>query len=102
MGGFKPKKSVGKEIAGGWVVQDTDLSKINFSKLKTVTKKTPTRTELLTLKLAWKAVKHAKSNAIVVAHNKKIVSISGNLLHNFCVYINRRYKELTIESFKIV
>ena len=77
MGGFKPKKSVGKEIAGGWVVQDTDLSKINFSKLKTVTKKTPTRTELLTLKLAWKAVKHAKSNAIVVAHNKKIVSISG-------------------------
>ena len=31
----------------------------------------------MTLKLAWKAVKHAKSNAIVVAHNKKIVSISG-------------------------
>ena len=33
--------------------------------------------ELVTLDLAWKAVKHAKSNAIVVAHNKKIISISG-------------------------
>ena len=27
--------------------------------------------------MAWKAVKHAKSNAIVVAHNNKIISISG-------------------------
>ena len=77
LGKYKPKKSLGKEIAGGWVVQDTDLSKINISNLKTVTKKTPTKSELLTLDLAWKAVKHAKSNAIVVAHNKKIISISG-------------------------
>ena len=74
---YKPKERLGKEIAGGWVVQDTDLSKMDVSTLKTVTKKTPTRPELATLDLAWKAVKHAKSNAIVVAHNKKIISISG-------------------------
>ena len=74
---YKPKKSFGKEIAGGWVIQETDLSKTDASKLKTVTKKSPTKAQLSTLALAWKAVKHAKSNAIVVAHNKKIVSISG-------------------------
>ena len=74
---YKPKERLGKEIAGGWVVQDTDLSKMDVSTLKTVTKKTPTKPELATLNLAWKAVKHAKSNAIVVAHNKKIISISG-------------------------
>ena len=77
LGKYKPKNRLGKEIAGGWVVQDTDLSKTDISTLKTVTKKTPTMSELVTLDLAWKAVKHAKSNAIVVAHNKKIISISG-------------------------
>ena len=74
---YKPKKSFGKEIAGGWVIQETDLSKIDVSSLKTVTKKPPTKAQLSTLALAWKTVKHAKSNAIVVAHNKKIISISG-------------------------
>ena len=34
---YKPKKSFGKEIAGGWVIQETDLSKINISNLKSVT-----------------------------------------------------------------
>ena len=77
LGKYKPKKSLGKEIAGGWIIQETDLSKIDVSAVKTVTKKSPTRAELLTLDLAWRAVKHAKSNAIVVAHNKKIISISG-------------------------
>ena len=75
--GYKPKKAFGKEIAGGWVVQETDLSKLKTSQLKTVTKKAPTKTQLSTLALAWKVVKHTKSNAIVVAHNKKIISISG-------------------------
>tara|TARA_B100001250_G_scaffold274268_1_gene236879 strand:- start:898 stop:2382 length:1485 start_codon:yes stop_codon:yes gene_type:complete len=77
LSGYKPKKVSGKEIAGGWVVQETDLSKIDVSKLKVVTKKAPTTAQLSTLELAWKTVKHTKSNAIVVAHNKKIISISG-------------------------
>ena len=77
LGKYKPKKSFGKEIAGGWVIQETDLSKIDVSSLKTVTKKPPTKAQLSTLALAWKTVKHTKSNAIVVAHNKKIISISG-------------------------
>ncbi len=77
LSGYKPKKAFGKDIAGGMVVQDTDLSVLKTKKLETVTKKRPTKTQLLTLSLAWKTVKHAKSNAVVVAHNKKVISISG-------------------------
>ncbi len=77
LGKYKPKKNFGKEIAGGWAIQETDLSKISASKLKTVTKKAPTKAQLSALVLAWKAVKHTKSNAVVVAYNKKIISISG-------------------------
>ena len=77
LSGYKPKKAFGREISGGWVVQETDLSKLKTGRLKTVTKKAPTKTQLSTLALAWKVVKHTKSNAIVVAHNKKIISISG-------------------------
>ena len=73
---YRPKKSFGKEIAGGWVIQETDLSKLKEGALRTVTKKAPTKTQLSTLFLAWKTVKHTKSNAIVVAHNKKIISNS--------------------------
>ena len=77
LGKYKPKKNFGKEIAGGWAIQETDLSKISASKLKTVTKKAPTKAQLSALVLAWKVVKHTKSNAVVVAYNKKIISISG-------------------------
>ena len=77
LSGYRPKKSFGKDIAGGRVIQDTDLSVLKTKKLETVTKKRPTKKQLATLSLAWRAVKHAKSNAIVVAHNKKVVSISG-------------------------
>ena len=77
LSGYKPKKVLGKEIAGGWVVQETDLSRLKTNKLKTVTKKAPTKTQLSSLALAWRAVKHTKSNAIVVVHNKKVISISG-------------------------
>jgi len=77
LSGYRPKKALGREIAGGWAVQETDLSKLQAAKLKTVTKKPPTRGQLSSLLLAWKTVKHTKSNGIVVAHNKKIISISG-------------------------
>jgi len=77
LSGYKPKKSLGKEISGGWVIQEIDRSRLKTSQLKTVTKKVPTKTQLSTLALAWRVVKHTKSNAIVVAHNKKIISISG-------------------------
>jgi|TARA_B110000240_G_scaffold11977_1_gene12545 phosphoribosylaminoimidazolecarboxamide formyltransferase/IMP cyclohydrolase len=66
-----------RSISGGEIGQDTDSSKLLVSKLKNPTNKKPTAKQLESLELAWKAVKHAKSNAIVVAHNNKIISISG-------------------------
>jgi len=74
---FVPNNQMVRNISGGVLAQDVDLSKLQPSDLTNPTKKKPTTKQLVALQMAWKAVKHAKSNAIVVAHNNKIVSISG-------------------------
>ena len=66
-----------KTIAGGSLGQGSDSSKLNKKNLVVPTKKKLTPNQLSTLLFAWKVVKHTKSNAIVVAKNNKIISISG-------------------------
>ena len=66
-----------KTIAGGSLGQENDVSALKEKNLSCVTKKEPTASQVSTMLLAWKVVKHTKSNAIVVAKNNKIVSISG-------------------------
>jgi len=73
----KPRRVVVRDISGGRIAQETDLSTLKMGGLKTATRRKPTKTQLSALELAWCAVKHTKSNAIVVAYNKKIISISG-------------------------
>ena len=57
--------------------QENDTSSLKTNKLTFPTKKKPTNSQVSSLLLAWKVVKHTKSNAIVVAKNNKIISISG-------------------------
>ena len=45
--------------------------------LRVVTKRAPTASELADLRFAWSCVKHVKSNAIVIAHEKATVGIGG-------------------------
>ena len=66
-----------KTIAGGSLGQENDVSALKEKNLSCVTNKKPTASQVSTMLLAWKVVKHTKSNAIVVAKNNKIVSISG-------------------------
>lgn len=54
-----------KKISGGILLQTKD--NLDYEELKVVTKRTPTSSEMRDLIFAWKVVKHAKSNAIVVA-----------------------------------
>ncbi|MBF96158.1 MAG: bifunctional phosphoribosylaminoimidazolecarboxamide formyltransferase/inosine monophosphate cyclohydrolase [Pelagibacterales bacterium] len=59
--------------------QDVDNAKTEERKLKTVTKKKPTRKEIEDLIFAYKVVKYVRSNAIVIAKNKTTLGIgSGN------------------------
>ncbi|MDR2121645.1 MAG: bifunctional phosphoribosylaminoimidazolecarboxamide formyltransferase/IMP cyclohydrolase [Flavobacteriaceae bacterium] len=63
------------KVDGGLLVQDTD--KANASEFEQVTELAPTKEQLEDLIFAQKIVKHAKSNAIVVAADKQAVGIGA-------------------------
>jgi phosphoribosylaminoimidazolecarboxamide formyltransferase/IMP cyclohydrolase len=55
-----------RSVPGGFLVQDWDRISFDRSAFQTVTQREPTETEWEQLGLAWVAVKHVKSNAIVL------------------------------------
>lgn len=61
----------------GYLVQDQDTVVLDKNKLKTVTKKKATARELKDMMIAWKIVKHVKSNAIVLVRNGVVVGIGS-------------------------
>lgn len=64
-------------IMGGLLMQEQDVIEENESEWKVVTKNKPTKEQLEALMFAWKAVKHTKSNAIVVADDKQTLGIGA-------------------------
>lgn len=67
------KKDI-KKINGGILVQEVNTSLMQ-GEYQVVTERLPNKTELEDLLFAWKVVKHAKSNGIVLAKNKKTLSV---------------------------
>jgi len=67
-GGLEPERELQlKRIAGGMLVQQSDLGQLHPAELKVVTQRAPTDDEWSTMIFAWKVAKHVKSNAIVFA-----------------------------------
>ncbi len=66
-----------KRVVGGALVQSRDLSTLDLSKLKVVSKRQPTQKEMEDLLFAWKVVKHVTSNAIVLAGGKATVGVGA-------------------------
>jgi phosphoribosylaminoimidazolecarboxamide formyltransferase/IMP cyclohydrolase len=66
-----------RRVKGGFLVQDSDSLPENSVNLKTVTKREPTKAEVADLLFAWRAVKHIKSNAIVLAKDKTLVGMGA-------------------------
>jgi len=66
-----------KSVAGGYLVQSRDNGRIGPADLRTVTKRTPTPTELADLMFAFRVCKHVKSNAIVYAKDGATVGIGA-------------------------
>jgi phosphoribosylaminoimidazolecarboxamide formyltransferase/IMP cyclohydrolase len=64
-----------RSIAGGILAQTPDTRRAGDLELKVMTKRAPTATELEDLRFAWTALKHVKSNAIVVAKDRAAVGI---------------------------
>lgn len=68
-------------VKGGLLVQTNDNGTVTKEELKVVTEKQPTEAEIDDLLFAWKAVKHVKSNAIVLVKNKQTVGIGAGQMN---------------------
>jgi len=66
-----------RRVRGGFLVQGSDSLAEDSVTLKTVTKRAPTEVEVTDLLFAWRAVKHIKSNAIVLVKDKTLVGMGA-------------------------
>lgn len=66
-----------RNVAGGYLVQNRDIGRIDPSSLKIVTKRAPSADEMTDLIFAFRVAKHVKSNAIVYAKNGATVGIGA-------------------------
>jgi phosphoribosylaminoimidazolecarboxamide formyltransferase/IMP cyclohydrolase len=66
-----------KRVAGGLLLETTDDLGLDGRQLHVVTKRRPTLEELTDLLFAWRAVRHVRSNAIVLAKNTATVGIGS-------------------------
>jgi phosphoribosylaminoimidazolecarboxamide formyltransferase / IMP cyclohydrolase len=66
-----------KRVGGGLLVEDLDELGLDRGKLQVVTRRRPTLEELTDLLFAWRAVRHVRSNAIVLARNGATVGIGA-------------------------
>jgi phosphoribosylaminoimidazolecarboxamide formyltransferase/IMP cyclohydrolase len=66
-----------KRVGGGLLVETMDDLGVDGGQLQVVTKRRPTLEELTDLLFAWRAVRHVRSNAIVLAKNAAAVGIGS-------------------------
>jgi phosphoribosylaminoimidazolecarboxamide formyltransferase/IMP cyclohydrolase len=66
-----------RHVSGGLLVQEPDRYPDHQLEMKVVTKRAPSPQEMEDLLFAWKACKHVKSNAIVVAKDKALLGMGA-------------------------
>ncbi len=66
-----------RRISGGFLVQTRDSFPVERLSMRTVTRREPSQEELRDLLFAWQAVKHVKSNAIVLAKDKTLLGMGA-------------------------
>ena len=64
-------------VRGVLLAQERDVQPENESAWKVVSKRAPTADEMSGLRFAWKAAKHVKSNAIVLAQGQATVGVGA-------------------------
>ena len=66
-----------KPLVGGRLVQERDLRDVTRADLEVVTEREPTDAQAETMLFAWRAIKHVKSNAILLADGTETVGIGA-------------------------
>ena len=70
-----------QSVHGGLLVQDEDTLSLDDVEVTIPTKREPSEDEWKDLKLAWKVVKHVKSNAIVLAKDEMTVGVGAGQMN---------------------
>lgn len=70
-----------KAVSGGMLIQERDASVEARESMQVVTKRQPSEEEWEQLLLAWKVVKHVKSNAIVVANDNQTLGVGAGQMN---------------------
>ncbi len=81
-----------KKVAGGLLVQQLDTELLHEEDIKCVTDRAPTEEEMAQLMMAWKVVKHVKSNAICLVKGNGTVGVGPgqmNRVTSLEICINR-------------
>ncbi len=66
-----------KYITGGLLLQEKDLYQVQADELKIMTRVKPNREEVASMLFAWRVLKHAKSNAILVVKENRTLGIGA-------------------------
>ena len=66
-----------RRVSGGMLVQTADVTSEDPAAWEPVTRRRPTPQELEDLAFAWRAAKHVKSNAIVLAKDKSLLGMGA-------------------------
>jgi len=66
-----------RRVKGGLLVQEADNLAEDQMEMKVVTTRQPTQAEAQDLRFAWRAAKHVKSNAIVLAKNNTMLGMGA-------------------------
>jgi len=70
-----------KQVAGGFLVQSRDESRLTPADLKVVTKRAPTDDEIRDMLFAFTIAKHVKSNAIVYAKGGQTLGVGAGQMN---------------------
>ena len=70
-----------KRVSGGLLVQTQDAAMTKPSDTETVSERQATPAEMSDLMLAWKLVKHVKSNAIVLVRDRQLVGVGAGQMN---------------------
>ncbi len=76
-GQYAPWQLDVRRVSGGLLVQTPDLIPEQDIKYRVVSEREPTLEEVTDLLFAWKAVKHVKSNAIVLAKKLMLIGVGA-------------------------
>ena len=91
-------EKVFKSLKDGFILQDKDKIIHEKNNLEFVTKKKPTESELKDLLFAFEAVKHVKSNGIVIAKDNRTLGIGAGQMSRIESVILAKRKALSFSE----